>query len=189
MSQVWVRLDEAQRGRLPARCAVSGTRCMTRYRLPVSDLPAATEWWTWTGLWPRTQPAERPIIVVPMLPSRRDWGILLRYVRDVTAVLIPLSLLLMLLTGDGVVGQLVTALALGALILHVLAALAGLGTTVDLQRDTTGRWVRLSGVHRNFVAAVEATTTRPQQQPHLRDVGLAELLGSPMRSSEATGES
>lgn len=188
MSHVWVPLEEAQRGRLPARCAATGARCMTRYQQQVSDLPATTEWWTWTGLWPRDQGTEPPTIVVPMLPSRRDQGILLRHIRDVTAALVPLGLVLMLLTGQGVAGHLSSAVTVGSLILHVLVALTGLTTTVDLRRDTTGRWVRLGGVHPDFVAATEAATTRPQHQPVLEDISFSDLLTNPLRSSEATGE-
>ncbi|WP_370325732.1 hypothetical protein [Euzebya sp.] len=164
---MWVRLDEAQRGSLPPRCARSGQRCITRWAHPVRDLPPATEWVTWTGLWPRGRDRARRDIVLPLLPSRHRGIVSLERARDVTAALIPLGLLAVLVIDGGVLDRVAAALAIGAVLTHLAVAVAGVLTAVDVRADTTGQWVRLAGVHPAFAAATEAATTRPTSEPVL----------------------
>lgn len=164
MSAVWVRLDEAQRGSLPARCARRGVRCVTRHRRTVRDLPPVLEWVAWTGLWPRGRDGAAPTVVLPLLPRAQRLDVALRRVRDVTAALLPACLLVALLV-EGVLGRTAGSAAILVLAVHLVVAAAGLVLTVRLQLDDTGGWVRLSGVHREFVAATEAVTTRPTTEP------------------------
>lgn len=157
MSAVWVRVDEAARGGLPARCARTGTRCMTRYRRRPSDLPPPVEWATWTGLWPRPSPDSH--ISLPLLPRPHLREQVLRGTRDVTAALVPLSLLLLAMQLPA--GRLLAA----SVLLHLATAVAGLLLTVAVQLDETGEWVRLGHVHPAFADAVERRTTRPRTTP------------------------
>ncbi|CAN5494985.1 hypothetical protein BH23ACT9_BH23ACT9_04450 [soil metagenome] len=179
MSEVWVRVDEAQRGSLPARCAKTGVRCITRYRRHVSELPAATEWATWTGLWPRNRGVEPIPVVLPLLPSRHRLGTALRRTRDVTAALLPVGLLLVLLTGAGTLGRLAAALQLALVPLHLAVGVAGRMLAVDLRLDETGTWVRFGGVHRDFVATTEAVTTRPSAPPVLPEKAVDRATAEP----------
>ena len=168
MSAVWVRRDEAERGGLPARCARSGERCITRYPRRISDLPAPVEWATWTGLWPRDHGQPSDHIVLPVLPRQQRFHQLLRRTRDVSAALLGISLVALLVL-DGLPGAAARVVGLAALAAHLLAALLGMALTIEVREDASGRWVRLSGVHRDFVAAVEETTTRPDEPPVLAD--------------------
>jgi hypothetical protein len=167
MSAVWVRRDEATRGSLPSRCARTGHRCMTRYRHPVGDLPATTEWATWTGMWPRGGRDPAAKVVLPLLPGRHRAAVLLRRLRDVSIAIVPVGLLLMALTGPTLAGRLANALTVGAVLVHLAVAVVGWATTVEIRADRSGEWVRLSGVHPEFIAATEAVTTRPDTPPLL----------------------
>ena len=81
MSAVWVSTEEGGRGSLPARCAKTGERCITRVQLRTSDLPPALEWATWARLWPRT-PSTPPVpVIVSLLPSVARVHYLLRRTR------------------------------------------------------------------------------------------------------------
>ncbi|HUG86380.1 MAG TPA: hypothetical protein VMM13_17570 [Euzebya sp.] len=177
MSAVWVRLDEAQRGSLPARCARSGERSITRYPHEVSDLPAPLEWTTWTRLWPRRHGQETVSVIVPLLPSRQRAAAMLRRTRDITAGLLPVALLVMLMA-DGIPGQVARTLVLVALLLRVVVASLGLMITVRLRADTTGEWVMMSGVHPEFAAAAEAVTSRPTQTPVLAEAPIPRIAGA-----------
>ena len=185
MSAVWIRRDDAQRGSLPARCARSGRRVISRYAHDVSTLPAWVEWLTWTRLWPLNRGEDVAAVVLPLLPRWQQVHTRLRQLRDATAVVLPLALLVMLLSDDGLVESVATWTAVGAAGLHLVAAALGLLLTVDVRPDTTGHWVRLSGVHPEFVAAAEATLPRPTSEPLL-----AEAQPAPVRSptTRATGE-
>ncbi|MGI9018009.1 MAG: hypothetical protein ACR2HR_13050 [Euzebya sp.] len=190
MSQVWVRRDEAQRGGLPARCARSGQRCITRYRHGVSDLPAAIEWSLWSGLWPRNRQADPPVVILPLLPSRQRWEQLLRRSRDITAAAVPLSLLLLAVTGDGIPRRLAWLLCVGAVMLHLIGAAVGLLTTVEVRSDRVGEWVRLGGVHPEFAAAAEQRMSRPTHTPVLAEHPFTSFgRRRPEATTEPAGES
>lgn len=184
MSAVWVRLDEAQLGSLPARCARSGERSITRYPHQVTDLPAGLEWMTWTQLWPRGHGDEPATVIVPLLPSRQRAATLLRRTRDVTAGLLPVALVVMLLA-DGTPDLVARAVALGALLLHLVVAALGVLITVRLRLDSTGEWVRLSGVHPEFAAATEAVTARPAEAPQLVQMALPRIAGAAGEPAES----
>ena len=159
MSAVWVRIEEAARGGLPARCARTGVRCMTRYRRRTSDLPAPLEWATWTDLWPRpTRAVELPL---PLLPRPHLRDLVLRRTRDVTAGLVPVALVLLAF------GLPVGRLLVASLLLHAAATVGGLLLTVAVRLDATGEWVRLGNVHPAFAEAVERHTARPRTTPVL----------------------
>jgi hypothetical protein len=169
MSAIWIHIDEARRGTLPARCARTGQRCMTRYATAASDLPAPVEWLTWTDVWPRRQVQGQPgpeAIVLPLLPSRQRLATALRRTRDVTAATL-LPALLAWAFVDGMGGRLLGWLLLALVVGHVLAAVVGLLATVGVRVDYTGEWVHLDRVHRSFVEAAEAMTTRPVELPRL----------------------
>lgn len=162
MSAVWVRLDEAQRGSLPARSARTGARCVTRYRRPAHALPPSLEWATWTGAAGRG--ADVPIVVLPLLPRQHRIDSGLRRARDGSAALLVVCLMAMVLV-EGGVGRAAGWLGVAAAVVHVVVGLAGFLVTVHLRLDDTGRWVRLSNVHREFATAAEAVTTRPTTEP------------------------
>lgn len=167
MSVVWVQLEDAQRGSIPARCARSGQRCITRWSHPVAELPAVLEWATWTRLWPRNRARVPQAIVLPTLPTWHRVDTTLRLIRDATAGVFVVALIAMLFTPTGLADRAATYLTLASLVIHVLAGLLGLLLTVDARLDSTGTWVRLSGVHRDFVTATESLTARPSLTPSL----------------------
>lgn len=185
MSAVWVRLDEAQRGSLPARCARTGERSITRYPNPVPDLPPVVEWATWTGLWPRRHGEAPPTVIVPLLPSRQRMATVLRRTRDTTAAVLPVALVTLMLS-SGLPARLAGGLALGAVLLHLVVGVLGVLITVALRPDITGQWVLLSGAHPEFVTATEAVTTRPERPPQLAEApaarSAARTTGEPLES-------
>ncbi len=167
MSQVWVRRDEAVRGSLPARCARSGQRCLTRWSQRAGIVPEPLEWVTWSGLWPVAAVPPDVHVVLPLLPWRHRYAVLLARVRDGSAITLGLALIAALATDGGMGGRLAGAALLGSVLLHLTTALLGPITTVGIRPDVTGDWIRLAGVHPGFVAATEATTTRPEETPVL----------------------
>jgi hypothetical protein len=187
MSQVWIRLEEAQRGTLPARCTRTGERCITRYARTVSHLPGALEWATWTGLWPLDREDEPTQIVLPQLPARNRFGAVLRRTRDVTVVTTLLGLVGLVALDPGIVEGIATVLLLASLGLHVLTAVIGYLMTVEVCSDVSGEWVRLRGVHPDFVRQTKAITTRPTSTPELPDLRIA-VPGQTVRTTtpEAT---
>lgn len=126
---------------------------------------------------------------LPLLPAYHRIATTLCRTRDVTAAVIPVGLVLMWLTGDGLPARLATAVTLAAVLLHVAVGIIGLAAGVHARVDTDGRWLRLSGVSPDFVAATKATTTRPPSEPALDRAGPVRWFATPRRSSEATGES
>lgn len=140
---------------------------ISRYAHEISIIPAWVEWLTWTRLWPLNREEERARIVLPLLPRWHQIDVRLRQLRDATTLLLPVALLVMLVRPDGLLDTAAGWAAVLALVLHLLAAGLGLLLTVDIRADTTGEWVRLSGVHRDFVTAVETQLTRPNTPPLL----------------------
>jgi hypothetical protein len=173
MSAVWVRRDEAQRGALPPRCARGGVRCITRYRRPVSDLPAALEWLTWTDLWPRRPRLPAALVALPILPAQQRRFATLVRTRDASAAVLLLAGAVVLL-GGGAPARLV---ALAALVVHLAVAVVGWATQVEVRADATGDWVRLGRVHRDLAEAVEAGHERPRTP----------LVPAPLRGRAAGG--
>lgn len=167
MSQVWVAVEEAGRGSIPTRCLKGGDRCITRRQLRTSELPALVEWSLWSGLWPRSPRTEPLPVVVSLLP--RTWRLHrgLEVTRDATAVAIPLLVLLGLVLG-GMPGEVATLAALGALALKAVVAAVGATWAVRAQVDTTGEWILLDHVSADAAAAIEAVTTRPEEDPVLQ---------------------
>lgn len=164
-----MRLADAERGSLPARCARTGQRCLTRFAAPVRHVARPLEWLTWTGVWPlgrlRDDPPARPV-VLPLLPGRHRWRTGLASVRDVSAAAVPIAAVVAL-ASDGVLGGVAGALLLPLLLVHLLVGVLGITTTVELRLDHTGTWLRLRRVHPEFVAAIESTLVRPANEPHL----------------------
>ncbi len=140
---------------------------ISRYPHDVAFLPAWLEWLAWTRLWPlhRDQPHER--IVLPLLPRWQRVHVLLRRARDLSAATLPIALLVLLLTGDGLVNTAVNWVIVAAVAVHLLAAGLGLLLTVDVRQDVTGEWILLSRVSAAFVAEVERRLSRPAQEPML----------------------
>lgn len=167
MSAVWIRRDDAQRGSLPARCARSGRRVISRYPHDVAFLPGWLEWLGWTRLWPLHADQPRESIVLPLLPRWQRLHVALRRARDISAAALPIALVALLLTGQGLVNTVVNWVIVAAVAVHLLAAALGLLVTVDVRRDVTGEWIQLSRVSPDFVAEVERRLPRPEQEPML----------------------
>lgn len=166
MSQVWVEVQDAERGSVPTRCARTGERCITRTALTTAEVPALVEWSTWTGLWPRRRTREARRVVVSLLPWVQRTVRGLELTRDVTAVAIPLLLVVGLLL-DGIPGQVVRLLALACLAVKAVVAAVGATWVPRAQLDQTGEWILLDHVHDDAVATIRARTSRPEVTPTL----------------------
>lgn len=166
MSQVWIGVEDGLRGSVPARCAKTGTRCITRRPVPASDLPTGLEWLAWTGLWPRIRGREQPHVVLSMLPWVHTAHVALVRARDATAAA-ALVLLVLVVALDGAARATVWTALLAVLAIKVLVGLVGSLWAVRARVDQTGDWVLLDRVHAEFVAATEAVTDRPETVPAL----------------------
>jgi hypothetical protein len=171
---VWVRRDVARDGGLPPICARGGQRCITRFRRPVGQLPAALEWATWTGMRPLLADADLGEVALPLLPRHQRRHRALVRLRDASAAVVLLALLSLGLVG-GVVDEVVRVVGTGALAVHLLVGAVGWLTGVGVRVDTTGGWVRLSGVHADFAAAVEASGDRQPEDVRVADPALRPL--------------
>lgn len=167
---VWVAADDAGRGSVPPRCARSGERCMTRYRLRATTAHPALEWLAWTRLWPRPRfvgDVGESGAVVPLLPRSYRWHRGLELARDATAAAVPL-LGLLAIVASGAWSRVAGRGVLLALLLHLIVAVLGVTTTVELRLDVSRRWVRYARVSAPFADAVARTTRRPPEEPLLR---------------------
>ncbi len=112
-------------------------------------------------------------IVLPLLPWRHRWALLLQRTRTVTALLVLGGLLVALLTGGGLTGggglanRVVLALVAGAALVHVFAWVAQRWTVVEVRPDVSGEWVRLAPVHPAFAESTAAALTQPPSPPVL----------------------
>lgn len=177
MSAVWVSTEEGGRGSLPARCAKTGERCITRVQLRTSDLPPALEWATWARLWPRT-PSTLPVpVIVSLLPSVARVHYLLRRTRDISSLAI-VVLVLLALTTSGMLETVALTALLATVVTKVVVAVVGTLWAVTVRVDTTGGWLQLDHVHDDFVAAAERVTDRPDGDPVLHEASVGALIGA-----------
>lgn len=168
-SAVWVAVDEAERGTLPARCARTGERCITRYSLRAGTLNPYVEWLAWSRVWPAAllRPDDpETTVVVPLLPRIRRRRRVLTLLRDATAALLPVVLVIGLVF-DGTVGDVAGMLVRVDLAVHAVVAALGLLLTVDLRLDHTGAWVRYDRVNPQFAEEARGGR-RPPSPPQRR---------------------
>lgn len=166
MARTWIPVRDLKAGNLPPVCAKTGAAAKTFYPTECSSAPPWAVRVLLFGVPLRTTTAFGTRRVTGLVPLREDVHAHLRLLdvgRWGTALLaLGLMLLAVATTLMGVPLRISQALACaGVSVLGCAGVLAAFGMlrSVNAQIDPDQTWVRLSGVHPKFAAAVEADYT------------------------------
>lgn len=164
MTCIWVSLVDLAAGDLPPICAKTGVRCRTTCRVRFSNRPSWTTWllpYSWYTDAAAGRFTHRAVLgILPMTPRarRRVMSALGagQLARRVGVGLLLAAFVVALASPGGLLAKQLAAAGAGSLIAAVALKVLGYGWSVGGRIEKGDRWVRLTGVHPRFVAAVRA---------------------------------